>query len=398
MTQTDAALTAAPASRWQRIRLRWQRPAVGAVLVWLAVRIVLYTTAIVTLAITQPKAFSQPFWLSRLFYQWDAVELVGVAQHGYFGPGLGGAWPAYFPGYPLAIRGLATVLFGTSPSLGQLTVAATIVVLVASLVAGILLWRIVADRFGDRIALAATVLFFAGPYSVFLVASYSEALFIAFGLAAWLCASRGRWISAGVFGALATVTRINGVFLVVGMVIMFAIIEHRAGRRFVARAIAMAAMAAAGVIAYFVYLYANTGDLLAWSHAQQVGWGRVTQWPWNTLKVTLLEASVTSSPFHLQYRFDLIFAALMLLGFIVLLVRRWWPEAIYIGLTGLSLATSLSYLSLARNTLLLFPLVMLVAASLLSKRYRWVFWVVLVLGVGLMLFTTTEFVQGHWAD
>ncbi|HXR44201.1 MAG TPA: hypothetical protein VN759_05295 [Pseudolysinimonas sp.] len=100
----------------------------------------------------------------------------------------------------------------------------------------------------------------------------------------------------------------------------------------------------------------------------------------------------------MQYWFDLVFAALLVLAAVVLVWRRWWPELVYVALTAIPLMTSLSHLSLARSTLLLFPLPLLVASALLSRRWRWVSWVVLAASLIVMVLTTSELVQGHWAD
>ncbi|HXR44202.1 MAG TPA: hypothetical protein VN759_05300, partial [Pseudolysinimonas sp.] len=143
--------------------------------------------------------------------------------------------------------------------------------LVASLVAGIAFWRLVADRFGDRVALVATVLLLAGPYSVFLLAGYSEALFLAFAIPAWLCASRGRWIAAGILTAFASFTLINGVFLAAALVVLVAIVLHHAGRHWFWRAVGLGAIGVTGAAAYLVYLWVKTGDLFAWTTAQYVG-------------------------------------------------------------------------------------------------------------------------------
>lgn len=367
----------------------------GGAAVWLAARLLQYAVAGV-MVLAHPAIGRDGFF--GLFQRWDALQFGRIAADGYFGPGVGQAYQAYFPGYPLAVRAVASVLVGPDPAEHQLGVALWLVPLVASLAASILFWRIAADRFGDRVALGADVLLLAGPYSVFLLADYSEALFLAFGLAGWYAASRGRWLAAGLLLAGASFTRINGAFLVVGAMVLFAIVARRAGRRWLVRTLALGALGVAGTAAYFGYLWAMTGDLLAWTHAQYVGWGRITQPPWRTLRRTVAEATAWSDPFHTQYWFDLVFAVLLLIAGIVLLVQRRWPDLVYVALTAIPLATSLSYLSLARNCLLVFPLPLLLASALRSRRWRPLFWVGVAVAVAVGVFTTSELVQGHWAD
>ena len=68
---------------------------------------------------------------------------------------------------------------------------------------------------------------------------------------------------------------------------------------------------------------------------------------------------------------------------------------VLVGLTAASLMTSNYYLSLARNTLTLFPLVLLLADHTASRRR---FAVCLGLSIALLLFNTVQFASGHWAD
>lgn len=382
------------------VRERWQCPVVGAFIVWAAVRVVLYSVAIVTHVRGDVTFFRNPVWFAQLFWDWDAHHLSDVAENGYVLTGPASTEQAFFPGFPLATRGVATVLFGGHPDLAAIVVAGVVVTMVASLIAAIVFWRILADRFDDRIALAGTVLLMAGPYSHFLVASYSEALFLAFGLGAWLCASRGRWLAAGILGALASATRINGLFLVVALVVLFVLVERREARPVIARAIGLGAIGVSGAVAYFLYLFARTGNVFAWTTAQEKGWHRVTQAPWETFRVSLdvVIDPASATAFRIQGAFDILFAALVVVGVVFLVRRRWWAETVYVVLTAVPLMTSLSYLSLARNTLLLFPLVMLVASTLRTPRYRWIYWATLAAGVAILLFNARQFALGLWSD
>ncbi|MCU1513012.1 MAG: hypothetical protein JWO10_102 [Microbacteriaceae bacterium] len=406
MTTTDAGTAVAPArspiavSRGSRFVQRWRRPFLGALVLWAVVRLVLVGLAVLVhrSVATSSLFFADNDWFFRLFHHWDSYFFTAIAHGGYFSAEASSVWQAFFPGYSMVIRAIATPVFGLHPTLAQLIAVSWFVTLVASLIAATILWRIVADRYDNRIALAATALFMAGPYSHFLVASYSEALFLAFGLAAWLSASRVRWVSAGLLAALASASRANGLFLIVGLMVLFALFQRREGKPFVWRTLVMGAIGASGVLAYFVYLFVKTGDLLAWSHAQQAGWDRVTQWPWTTLYVTLREAVAVNSPFSIQYVFDILFAIGLLFAIVIMVRRKWWPEVVYLGLTAVSLMTSLNYVSLARNTVTLFPIVILLASTLLSKRWKWVYWVALVLGVLLMLYNASMFTLGLWSD
>lgn len=388
-------------SRFAGARFAPWRPLLGASAIWLVVRMLVLFWAIAVHAATRQgsRVFSQPDWLFRLFFHWDSVYFAGIAKDGYFGAGSLPTWQAFFPGYPAAARGVAALLGGAHPTSTQIIVALGVVAASASLIATALFWRLVEDSQGPRAAAAATVLFVGGPYSLFLVASYSEGLFLVFAIGAWLCASRGNWLPAGILAAGASLTRINGVFLVVALVVLYVLVRRRRREPYLARAIGLGCIGLSTVGAYFAFLFFRTGDPLAWTHAENAGWHRTIEWPWATLYRTLddmLHGRTDAS--RLQSGFEVIFAALFVLSCIVLVRRRWWAEATLVGLTTLSLMTSSSYLSLARTSLVLFPLPILVVTTLSSRRWRWVYWTVFAAGIAVLLINTRQFTLGLWSD
>ena len=378
--------------------LRWRTPVVSAVVIWFAARLLITAVAIAAHLRTDGTYFAKPGWFSSLFFHWDSLYFAGIAKNGYFSPEAHSTWVAFFPGYP-AVAGGFTRLFSGAAMEGGIRLTLCIVAGLAAAASGVALWRLVEDRYGRRVALAATVLYFFGPYSVFLVASYSESLYLALGIAAWWCVSRGRWVVGGILLGFAGATRINGVFLTAALIVMLIGLLRVERRPWVARAIAFAALSLSGVAAYMLYLWARTGDLMAWSHAQTDGWHRVTTWPWRTLHSTIVAAAIEPAPdVRLQLVLDIVFAVLCCTGLVLLLLKRRWPESVLVGLTLVSLMTSASYTSLARNSITLFPLVILVASSLGSRRWRWAYWVLLAFGLALLGINTWLFTLGAWAD
>jgi hypothetical protein len=379
------------------------RAVIGATTLWLGTRVVLVLWSIVV-QLGSPvgsRLFSHRDWPATLFFRWDSLYFAGISEHGYFGAASLATWPAFFPGYPAATRMVAAILGGTGPSTSTSAIAVSMAVVVtgASLVATILFWLLVSQRSGTRIALAATVLFVAGPYSLFLVASYSEALFLAFALGAWLLAGRGYWLPAGILAAGASLTRANGVFLIVALVVLYVMYRRSAGAPYLLRAVALAALGFCGVGGYFLYLFARTGDPQAWTHAENLGWQRAVRPPWETLWNT---ADVALHSHYLATRqqstLEIIFAALFVVALVVLIRRRMWAEATLLGITLLSLMTSSTYMSLARTSVVLFPLPILIASTLSSPRRKWVYGAAVIVGGTLLLFNTRQFALGLWSD
>lgn len=146
-----------------------------------------------------PGAYLVGPWL-----RWDANNYLNIAQHGYSFPGS----TAFLPLYPLLIR---VVSF---PLAGNVAVSALVVSTVASFAMLLLLYRLVFQLTGsETTARWSVVVACLLPLSFFFMAPYTEALFGALSLGAMLAALDRRWWTAAVCGALASLTRQQGLLL-----------------------------------------------------------------------------------------------------------------------------------------------------------------------------------------
>lgn len=322
----------------------------------------------------------------RRWDRWDVGLFRKVAEFGYTGypqhyPDEG--VEAFFPGAPLVLRLVHLVV-------PDWTAAGLVVSLLAGAGASVALGRL-ARLDGAPAAHAVTCLVLS-PYAVFLFAGYSEALFLLLALWGWLRAREGRWVAAGLLVAGASTVRISGVFLACGLVVHYLVV-HR-GR---VRSDALALLAPFGAVAaYFGYLWVLTGDPLRWFAAQELGWGRRTTAPWQALRTTVEAARDPSQPAEYAWSFGAEIAA-VLVGVVlvgVLLARRRWGEATYVGLSVGALATSTYYLSVGRATLLWWPLFVLVALA--GARRPWVLGTYLCVCAPLMALLVLAFTSGRW--
>jgi hypothetical protein len=229
---------------------------------------------------------------------------------------------------------------------------------------------------------------------VFLAAGYTEALFLAFALPAWLAARRGAWAAAGVLGAGAASIRVTGIFLAVALLVEF--LTARDGRRRWA-ALPWLAVPALPVAGYFGYLYQRTGDWLAWQHAQEEGWYRSFTWPWDALQTTWEAAfgRVQTVGFAWMFGVELlaVAAGLALTGW--LLWTRRWGEATYVGLQVVAFTTSAWFFSVPRAALLWWPLWIGLAAW--SLRRSWILTAYLTVVAPFMVVFTLLFTLSRWA-
>lgn len=382
------------------------RLTLGALGVWAATRVALLLAALCGGYTTQSYRLPQrPAFLAR-WDAWDMHWYLDIAQHGYFyGPDqadrFGRSTHAFFPGTPLLIRVVHVAV-------RNWTVSGLVVGAVASAVAFVALAHLVdTELAGGGLLEAArrretahlTVLALAlSPVAVFLVAAYAEGPWLAAGLLGWLAARRAQWVRAGLLVAAATAFKPNGLFLAVGLAVLYAVARRRRGERLLGPPALALLLPLLPAVAYAGFLHHRTGDWNAWQHAQEDSWGRVTTSPLVSWRQTWHAAfdPQALTDFAWARRMELLVALLGLLLIAWLVWRRRWAESTYLAIAWLALGTNGIYLSFPRSTLLWFPLYLLLARVI--ARRRWVAWAWLSVSAPVALVLTVAFTTGHWVN
>jgi hypothetical protein len=341
-------------------------------------------------------------WPFQLYGSFDTGHYLRIATQGYFPRGPGAPSPslspAFFPGYPMTARFLARCFgLGQASIAGQFAALAALS-LIASAVSAVLLHKLATELSGERIARTAVIVLLAGPYSVFLMASYSEGLFLALALASWLAGRRNAWLLAGSFGAAAALVRINGLFLAVALATMFLLAVRRepgSVRRHQGMSLLLPPAATLG---YFGWLHQQTGRWSEWFDVERIGWGRTTNWP-STAFIHSTHRILASNGLaeHFQNCWEIVYAVGFVVATALLIGQRSWPEATYVGLTAASLLTSDRYLSVPRSALVCFPVVLLAAKHALRIPRGWPRYATVSAGLLLLAINTVCYLCGEWA-
>jgi hypothetical protein len=303
------------------VRDTWRALWVSRLLVWIAGIGAVAVFGVVTkrAAFDPPHVTSGFGWLGDLLAapaaRWDAAWYLVIAHYGYL-PGLAAPRSAFFPLYPLGIRGISEIgvppiVAGVSISLVALALALYGIHRLTTLEAPRLLGRPAGADGADarvteggkdasdpaapvrvrtrgeevaRLAVFATAL---APMAFYFSAVYSESLYLALSVGVFWCARQGRWAWVGVLGALAGATRSAGLVLVLPIAILYLYgpredrpTDFPAGRWRIAgirykvcgEALWLLALPL-GVLAYAVYLALAGGSALEPFHAQEV-WNR----------------------------------------------------------------------------------------------------------------------------
>jgi hypothetical protein len=287
--------------------------------------------------------------------RWDALHFYSVATEGYSGPGAGPHATAFFPGFPLLLR--AGIAVGLSPVVAGLVVSTG-----ASLVAFGFLFKLAEHDVGAGAGRAAVTYLAVWPTAVFLVAPYSEALFLAGAIPSFYLARTGRWTLAGPCAAVAVATRLAGLFLMFGLVLEFVRQGDFSPAR-LWRAGLGALVALTPLVAYGAFLARVKGDALYFLTDQRLGWGRTLTNPVRSLMNTWTtwDAAAYPSNWIFAWRVEVFAAALGVGLFVWTVARREWGYAGFVGATMAALVTSTWYFSIPRMLLSLFPAMVLLA-------------------------------------
>jgi Mannosyltransferase (PIG-V) len=337
--------------------------------------------------------------------RWDSVWYLRIAGSGY---GESAPRTAFFPLYPLLVRGVGT-LFGGSH--GALLLAAYVVSLAAFLAALVLLHRLTELELGSRLARPALLLLAVFPAAVYFGAPYSESLFLLLAVGAFYAARTGRWAWAGACAGLASGTRSAGLLLLLPL----ALIWWQSRPRRTADA-SWLLLAPAGIAAYAAWLGLVEGDALRFLDVQKA-WSRELSVPlagaWDGFVAAVdgvrQLASGSRSPVYFEvaagdpFRIaainvmlfaTLVFAVVACVGVLRRLPR---PYGIWVAA---SLVLPLSFpvtpqplMSLPRFVAVLFPVFMWLAVVCEERRVTDL--VVGASAVGLGLFTA-QYASWHW--
>jgi hypothetical protein len=363
--------------------------------------------------------------------RWDAGWYRSIVDNGYFYVKGEQSSVAFFPAYPLAMKGLSNA-FGGDPSAWGVFVT-----FASGFAVALLFHQWCRDRVGLAVAPIAVAALLLWPYGWYLFgAVYADALFLAAVLLAFTFLERDRVLLAALAGALATSTRPVGAAVVLGLSLR--LLERRGALRFpvldrvrwlhgasragapadladpvvdrgrapivfdwrrLRRSDPLILLAATGLIAYVIYLWNEFGEPFAFAHAESApGWDQAPG-PRTWFKTGWASRVVHFPGDPNGYTVSITFQAVLAIGLLLLIplvVKRigWGYAAYTIGVLAIPFVGSKDFMGIGRYALTAFPSFAVLGCLLAERgklRVAW-FAVSSVLLAGLC----SAFAYGHY--
>jgi len=242
-------------------------PVFRIVLIALALRVfsaLLAFQANVVFPLAQPQVFSvfgdrHAFW--DTFARYDTGWYRGIAMDGYKFVEGGRSNLAFFPVYPLAMRYAGWLLGG---EMHHYYLGGTAVAWISFVVAMVLLFYLARMDLEEDAAYRAVAYCAVFPFAFFFGVAYSEATYLCLMLGTFLALRKKRWVVAGVVGAVAVVSRVNGIM---AMPAFLWVAWRAAGgdRKALLPALGTCTLASLGFLAWCAYVYALSGSPFEWA-------------------------------------------------------------------------------------------------------------------------------------
>jgi hypothetical protein len=318
-----------------------------------------------------------------VWQRFDTLWYLRIATRGYSAA----ASDIHFPPlYPLLVKALGRVL------LNNYLVAAIAISNTAYVLALTCLYKLTSEMFSTRTARRSVLYLSVFPTSFFLIAPYSESLFLLFAVAAFYYLARKRWLLVGFLGFLAVLTRLPGLALFPPL--LYEYLRQRDCRmRDFYRDLTGLLLIPFGAALYLCLRYLIGGTPLLPTSEPKL-FARLAP-PWENLIYAI--RTLASGSFHQADLFNLVFTVV----FVALLVFSWkrFPLSYHIYTIGALILLTIRLVetqplnSMSRYALALFPVLMYL--GILGRDPR-LHRCILYPSVALLLYLSGQFAMWGW--
>lgn len=317
-----------------------------------------------------------------LIYPWanfDGVHYLDIASHGYATDG------RFFPLYPIAIRVASVFLRESSIYSERLFFSGLFVANISFFLALFFLYRLIKNEYSIKTSRWAIFFLLSFPTTFFFGSLYSESLFLLLLVFSFYMLNQKKYLSAGIFGGLLSMTRLTGIFIWPALIYQFLVTDFKKKGADLKNLSWLMLLPPLGLLSFGYYSSLKFGNFLnfIYAHGQQANSREVSQIVLPLQTVYRYFKIIAETNFN---QFEWWIALLELLAFLYSLVLFYlaWKLKIkksYLLFSFFSFllpALSGTFSGLPRYILVLFPLYIALA---LIKNFRIKIAIAVIFGV-----------------
>ncbi|KKT42779.1 MAG: hypothetical protein UW64_C0003G0025 [Microgenomates group bacterium GW2011_GWC1_44_37] len=333
--------------------------------------------------------------LGNVFSMWsnfDGLHYLDLAQYGYGYQHKTDMDYAFFPVYPWVV--------GTFNFFGNYLATGLIYSHLFLILALYFLYRLVLMDFSKKVARLTIILTLIFPTAFFFGSVYTESLFLLLVVLTFYLVRRQHFFLACLLAAVASATRITGIFLWPALIYEFWLTYGKDLRRSINLSALWLLLPPLGLLSFMRFQYLKTGDPLFFFHIQSVFGGRTVdklillhQVFFRYLKMLMF---TDWDPLYFTVVLEILSAVLIVSVLIFFFKKIRFSYWLFVLLSFLLPTFSGTFMSMPRFTLVLFP-VFMVLAYWLEKQHpfiKYTFYAVCVLTsiLSVIFFTRGYFV------
>jgi Gpi18-like mannosyltransferase len=331
--------------------------------------------------------------LLKMWSNFDGIHYQDIAKYDYGTSTKTDMDYAFFPVYPWLIRNI-------NPIIGNFTVSGLIVSNLAFIFALFMLYKLIRLDHTAKIAKYTIFLLLIFPTSFFFGSVYNESTFLLLAVLTFYFAGKNNFPLACIFAAIATATRITGIFLWPALAIEFFSVYGHSLKTFLKPKILWLALPPLGLLSYMYYQFRMTGDPFFFVNVQNMMSGRSTEklvllyqvfYRYIKMLITVDPWSPTYFTVILEFLVGGLFLLLLIFSIKKIRISYW----VFCALSYFLPTFTGTLLSLPRFAIVLFPMFIFLA-TWLDRRHPYIRYVYYALCFVLSFLSIAFFTRGYF--
>lgn len=328
----------------------------------------------------------------QFIWQWanfDGVHYIRIVENGYSSQ----YTQAFFPLFPLLIQCVASIFKNA-------LIAGLMLSNISFIFALYFFYKLTNLDYSQNIAKSSVLFLLLFPTSFFFGSLYTESLFLFLILLAFYFMRTSKWISAGITGFFASITRVFGVFLIPSYLCEYYLAKKTKKNKIKFSKIFLAStITLSGLVLYMRYLAVNFSDPFYFAHALPAyGSSRsvdkiilLYQVFYRYIKM-LLSSGIDNFFYYtviLEFLSALLFLVLIIWGY----VKKIRPSYLLFAIFAYIIPTFTgTFSSMPRYVLILFPCFIVLGMI----ENKWLKSLIYLIFTILLAVSTIMFTRGYW--